>query len=206
MFICVHLWFQNLQLLVRPQIQREREFPGPDEIFPIDIGPGVWPNLKEPCDATALGFIRIYREPSRSPAGMSNIIRASADRSAGSDIDDIQDQRGVRSDRRMETARRLPASARRRHIDRWCRWDEASSRPLHAMSTPHASTMPLTSTCTCSTDESTNRTVPPGPGSCPAHSTVRSPVEAQLDPALLDRAVSGKRNSKCGANESRSIG
>ena len=79
-------------------------------------------------------------------------------------------------------------------------------RPLQAM-TCRSGTKPSTLTCSRSTELSTKRTVPPAPGSSPITCQGSSALRmVRSMPATAISPIIGKRNSKCGANQVRSIG
>ena len=72
------------------------------------MGPGVWPNGKNREARRAFRLVRVDRKRVTAPAGVRHMIRASAHRSSGPRIDNVEDQRRVHRNRRMQARRRLP--------------------------------------------------------------------------------------------------
>src|SRR6266550_9544408 len=90
------------------QIQREREVAV--RILRRRCEPALLMAVPEKArQAAALGFVAVHGEPCRiHSAGMRDVIRASAERTFVPSVVEVEPQRGVRTDRRLQAMRRLP--------------------------------------------------------------------------------------------------
>ena len=67
--------------------------------------------VPEARDAARLGFVGIYREGVvTAPAGMGDMIGAAADRASAPGVDQVEHQRRIHADRRVQRRRRVPSA------------------------------------------------------------------------------------------------
>src|SRR5262245_17525218 len=94
---------------VRPtQIERVREL-GARERLRLLIRTGCMAEREEAREPPALGFVGVHREMLEvAAAGMRDVIRAACDRTPGPAVVEIEHERRVDRDRRMQTRRGLP--------------------------------------------------------------------------------------------------
>ena len=139
---------------------------------------------------------------------MRDVVLAAAERAVHPGVDQIEGERRVHADGRMQrgaaAARR--GSARRRRIRRRCRSAAAAAaRPLQVSDVAladQAGDLDLQALdATNRRSARCRRRAPSSPSTCQGSSAVRS---STCDAARGEIAERGKRNSKCGANHSAS--
>ena len=94
------------------------------------IGPGVWPLREEARQPAALGLVGVDREGLVvAPAGMRDVVAAAAQRAVHPGVDQVEDQRRVHADRRVQAAAAARrGSARRPRTRRRCRSARSGTR------------------------------------------------------------------------------
>src|SRR5215467_11840421 len=155
--------------------------------------------ILETRQAPRLRFIRVDRQRLVvASAGMGNVIDAAAERAAAPAIENVEGERGVDIDGRVQRRRQLPRlEAHAGDVFAGAAGCRQRNEPSVAGDGVAAGIKPSTFTCSRSTEESTKRAVTPAvassPSTCQGSSACRN---SSLTPPWVTAPYNGKRNSR----------